>query len=89
MGQPFVAVLAQSPADLRRRAYQERRAAMPDAGHVTEFSDRREPVENARGRGRRLRVDPGPVKIQDLMQARLCAIRNSAAVPLLGHLIPL
>ena len=89
MGQPLVAVGGQRPADLVRRPDQERRAAMPDAGHVAELADRRKPVEHARGRGRRLRVDPGPVKIQDLMQARLCAIRNSAAVPLLGHLIPL
>src|SRR6516162_2713813 len=71
MAQPLVTVCLKRPTHLVRRADHKRGAAMPNAGHVAEHTDRRELVEDAGRGGRRLKVDPCPVEVKDLVQARL------------------
>src|SRR6516162_1730647 len=71
MGQPLVAVCRERTTHLVRRPDEKRAPAMSDARYMAELADRREIVEHAGCGGRRLRVHPRSVEMEDLMQAGL------------------
>jgi hypothetical protein len=69
MRQPLVAVCLERPSHLVWRPDHERGTAVADPRQVSELADRREPVESAPREGGRLKVDPNPIEIKDLVQA--------------------
>ena len=82
MGQPLVAVCRERSTHLVRRPDEKRGPAMSDAHHMAELADRWKIVQHAGCGGRRLRVHPRSVEVEDLVQPGMetSAVRRSMAM---------